>query len=447
VPIEVSTGDEVAGGTIDVGGHLTVRATRVGSETQLAHIARLVEEAQTGKADVQRLADRVSGVFVPVVILLAIGTLAGWLLTGHPVSLAVAAAVATVIIACPCALGLATPTALLVGTGKAATRGILIRGPQVIEQTGRIDTVVLDKTGTLTTGVMEIDEIVVAEGESRREVLERAAAIESLSEHPVGRAIAGAASPSAGRKTGVESFRAAAGLGVEGRVEGSAVQVGRPAWLRDEWGIALDEELLGAVDSAEQRGATAVVVAWDGLARGVVVVSDTLRSTSREAVASLVALGLTPVLLTGDNRRAAESIAARLGIERVVAGVLPGGKLDEVRALQAQGHGVAMVGDGVNDAAALAGADLGIALGRGADAAIEASDITLVRDDLLLVPEAVTLARKTLRVIRSNLFWAFAYNLAALPIAMLGLLNPVVSGLAMAVSSLVVVGNSLRLRR
>lgn len=445
MPTEVSVDDDVAGGTLNIAGHLTVRATRVGSATQLAHIMRLVEEAQTGKAQVQRLADRVSGIFVPIVILLALGTFAGWLVTGHSLELAVTAMVATIIIACPCALGLATPTALLVGTGKGATQGILIRGPQVLEQAGKIDTVVLDKTGTVTTGAMSVAGVVPAAGESREEVLARAAAVESLSEHPVGFAIAIAAET--GPRLEASEFESTRGLGVHGRVEGSLVVVGRASWLESEWSIRVGADLEAAVDAAEEAGLTAVVVAWDGHARGIVSVGDTLRETSVEAVTELKALGLTPVLLTGDNVRAAKAVAARVGIERVVAGVLPDGKLDEIRRLQGEGRVVAMVGDGVNDAAALAGADLGIALGGGTDAAIEASDITLVRDDIRLVAESIRLSRRTLGVIRGNLFWAFAYNVAALPIAMLGLLNPLVAGLAMALSSLLVVGNSLRLRR
>ncbi|WP_119870252.1 heavy metal translocating P-type ATPase [Frondihabitans sp. 762G35] len=445
VPVEVAEGDAVAGGTLNAGGHLTVRASRVGRDTQLAHIAHLVEEAQTGKARVQRLADRVSGIFVPVVILLAALTFVGWLVTGHSVELAVTAAVATIIIACPCALGLATPTALLVGTGRGARRGVLIRGPQMLEQAGTVDTVVLDKTGTLTTGVMTVARVTVADGESQDALLRSAAALESLSEHPVGRAIAQAA-PASDRPD-TRDFVSTRGLGVSGTVDGSVVAVGRPAWLASAWAVVLDDRLAAAVADAEADGLTAVAVARDGRALGVVAVGDEVRATSREAVDELRALGLEPILLTGDNERAARAVAGRVGIDRVVAGVLPDGKLAEIRRLQAEGRIVAMVGDGVNDAAALAGANLGIALGGGTDAAIEASDITLVRDDPTLVAESIRLSRRTLRIIRSNLFWAFAYNVAALPIAMLGLLNPVVSGLAMALSSLVVVGNSLRLRR
>jgi Cu+-exporting ATPase len=451
VPIEVAEGDDVAGGTVNAGGHLTVRATRVGAETQLAHIARLVEEAQTGKAQVQRLADRISGIFVPVVILLSVATFVGWLATGHSATLAITAAVATVIIACPCALGLATPTALLVGTGAGATRGILIRGPQVLERAGAVDTVVLDKTGTLTTGAMRVTGVTLADGASEAAVLAAVGALEALSEHPIARAVAAA---SAGLRaaagldaSAVEAFETHGGLGVQGAVEGALVVAGRRSWLAESWGVSLDGALREAVEKTESAGSTAVVVAIDGRARAVVSVGDTLRPSSRDGVANLVARGLTPILLTGDNAGAAARVAAELGIGRVVAGVLPGGKLEAIRALQAEGHVVAMVGDGVNDAAALAGADLGIALGGGTDAAMEASDITLVRDDLRLVADALELSRRTMRVIRSTLFWAFAYNVAALPIAMLGLLNPVVSGLAMALSSLIVVGNSLRLRR
>ncbi|ROQ36619.1 Cu+-exporting ATPase [Frondihabitans sp. PhB188] len=441
VPVEVAPGAVVAGGTLNAGGHLTVRAERVGSDTQLARIASLVESAQTGKAQVQRLADRISGVFVPVVIGLSLLTLVLWLLTGSAPSVAVAAAVATIIIACPCALGLATPTALLVGTGLGATRGILIRGPEVIERAGAVDTVLIDKTGTLTTGLMAVT------NEVDPEVLARAAAVERFSEHPVARAIVEAGEGGQFLRPQSEEFRSAPGQGAHALVDGTLVAVGRPGWIADAWSVTLDASIQDAVDTAEQSGATAVVVAWDGLARGVIVVSDTVRPTSRQAIADLRALGLTPVLVTGDNEGAARRVAQELGIERVVAGVLPGGKLDTVRSFQSKGHVVAMVGDGVNDSAALAGADVGIALGGGSDAAIEAGDITLVRDDPRLIAESLVVARKTLRTIKVNLFWAFAYNVAALPIAMLGLLNPVVSGLAMALSSLVVVGNSLRLRR
>ena len=465
LPVEVSVGDPVAGGTLNDSGTLTVRVTRVGRDTQLAHIARLVEDAQTGKAEVQRLADRISGIFVPIVIGLALATLAGWLVTGHSVELAVTAAVATIIIACPCALGLATPTALLVGTGRGAEQGILIRGPQVIERAQQLDTVVLDKTGTLTTGVMGVARIVVAgaagsagadvqgaviEGAdvqgAEAELLARAGSVESGSEHPVGRAIAAAGS-AAGRLAPVASFASTRGLGVQGIVDGVLVLVGRPSWLEAEWSIPLPADLATALAADESRGRTVVAVAWNGRMHGLITLADTLRPTSAAAVADLRSLGLRPVLLTGDNARAATAVAASVGITEVVAGVLPEGKLAAIRALQASGHVVAMVGDGINDAAALAAADVGISLGGGTDAAIEASDMTILQDDLLVVGTAIRLSRRTLRVIKANLFWAFAYNVVALPIAILGFLNPVVSGLAMALSSLIVVGNSLRLRR
>lgn len=448
VPIEVGVGDTVAGGTLNEGGHLTVRATRVGADTQLAHIARLVEDAQTGKARVQRLADRVSAIFVPVVIGLALATLIGWLATGHPPIEAFAAAVATVIIACPCALGLATPTALLVGTGIGASRGIVIRGPQVIERAGAVDTVVFDKTGTLTTGSMALVEVVATTGETRAHVLRMAAAVEALSEHPVGRAIvAGAVAEE--QSDGIaraDDFEASGGSGVRALVDGHVVLVGRREWVAGEWAVDT-ASVSAAVEVSEASGRTAVVVAWDGRARGVVSVADTVRPTSAAALARLRERGLEPMMVTGDNAGAAAAVASDLGIERVISGVLPGGKLEVIRALQAEGRVVAMVGDGVNDSAALAGADVGIALAGGSDAALEAGDITVLRDDLRLVPDALDLSRHTLRTIKVNLFWAFAYNVAALPIAMLGLLNPVVAGLAMALSSLIVMGNSLLLRR
>ena len=458
VPVEVGPGSEVVGATVNAGGRLVVRATRIGADTQLAQMARLVEAAQSGKAQVQRLADRVSAVFVPVVLVLSALTLAGWLVAGGSASDAFTAAVAVLIIACPCALGLATPTALMVGTGRGAQLGILIKGPEVLESTRRIDTVVLDKTGTVTTGRMTLVDVVAASGTSVEEVRRMAAAVESGSEHPVGRAIvAGAcADVAAGVADGVdgdagaglpevEQFANLEGLGVTGLVEGTPVLVGRPTLLAER-GIVLPPELLAAVEAAEARGRTAVTVAWDGRARGVLVVSDTVKPTSAEAVRRLRDLGLTPVLLTGDNERAARAVAAEVGIERVVAGVLPAGKVDVVAGLQAEGRVVAMVGDGVNDAAALAQADLGLALGTGTDVAIQASDLTLVRGDLRVAADAVRLARRTLGTIRGNLFWAFAYNVAALPLAAAGLLDPMLAGAAMALSSVFVVSNSLRLR-
>ncbi|MFB2583137.1 heavy metal translocating P-type ATPase [Herbiconiux sp. P15] len=447
VPVEVGVDDRVVGASLNVGGRLVVEVTRVGADTELARLGRLVEEAQTGKAEVQRLADRISGVFVPVVIGLAIVAFVGWLLAGGSVEAAFTAAVATLIIACPCALGLATPTALLVGTGRGSQLGILIRGPQVLEQTRRVDTIVLDKTGTVTTGRMALLETVTAAGEDAAEVLRLASAVEAGSEHPIARAVVAASERTAPAPTPtVSDFRAAGGSGVQGMVDGHLVVAGRPAWLAEEWGIRLDTALTEAFDAAEREGRTAVAVGWDGAARGVLVVGDTVKEGSRAAVAEFVRLGLRPVLLTGDNAGAAAAVGAAVGIDDVRAGVTPQGKLEAIRALQAEGRVVAMVGDGVNDAAALAAADLGIALGSGTDAAIAAADITVMRDDLSAAADAVRLARRTLGVIKGNLFWAFAYNVAAIPVAMLGLLNPLLAGAAMALSSVFVVTNSLRLR-
>ena len=444
VPVEVGPGDAVIGATLNAGGRLVVRATRVGADTQLAQMATLVEDAQNGKAQVQRLADRVSGVFVPVVILLAAATLGFWVGTGAGWTAAFTAAVAVLIIACPCALGLATPTALMVGTGRGAQLGLLIRGPEVLESTRIVDTVVLDKTGTVTTGRMSLAEVVPADGEDAAEVLRLAGALEDASEHPVARAVAEAARAS-GSLPPVDGFANSEGLGVTGTVDGRALVVGRPRLLAD-WSVSLPDELGYAVESAQQRGATAVVVAWDGVARGVLVVSDTVKESSRSAVAQLKDLGLHPILLTGDNEASARAVAAQVGIDEVVADVLPQEKVDVVKRLQAEGRTVAMVGDGVNDAAALAQADLGLAMGTGSDVAIQASDLTLVRGDLRSAPDAIRLARRTLDIIRGNLFWAFAYNVAAIPLAAVGLLSPMIAGAAMALSSVFVVTNSLRLR-
>jgi Cu+-exporting ATPase len=451
VPVEVGPGDPVVGATVNAGGRLLVRATRVGADTQLAQMARLVEAAQSGKAPVQRLADRVSAVFVPVVIMLSLATLVGWLVTGHSAQEAFTAAVAVLIIACPCALGLATPTALLVGTGRGAQLGILIRGPQVLESTRRVDTIVLDKTGTVTTGRMHLIDVTPAPGVAVTDVLRLAGAVEDASEHPVGRAIAAGARERLGEPVlpGVDGFTATQGLGVHGVVDGRAVVAGRAGWLADQWAIALPGELTASIDRAQDAGRTAVAVGWDGQARGVLVVADTLKPTSAQAVEELRSLGLRPVLLTGDNARAAVAVAAEVGIPAVdvIAEVLPAGKVDAVAGLQQQGQVVAMVGDGVNDAAALAQADLGIAMGTGTDVAIEAADLTLVRGDLRTAVDAIRLSRSTLGTIKGNLFWAFAYNIAAIPLAMAGLLNPLVAGAAMAFSSVFVVTNSLRLRR
>ncbi|MFE1503128.1 heavy metal translocating P-type ATPase [Streptomyces albidoflavus] len=445
VPVDVAPGDQVTGATVNTGGRLTVEATRIGADTQLARMARLVEQAQNGKAAVQRLADRVSAVFVPVVLVLALGTLVGWLLATDDATAAFTAAVAVLIIACPCALGLATPTALLVGTGRGAQLGILIRGPEVLENTRRVDTVVLDKTGTLTTGRMELTEVLPADGTGETELLRLAGALEHASEHPVARAVASAAEERHGPLPPVSGFASTSGLGVRGTVEGRQVAAGRPRLLA-EAGMPLPEELERALAAAEARGRTVVAVGWDGAVRGLLTLADALRETSAEAVRELRALGLTPVLLTGDNEAVAAEVARVVGIDRVVAGVLPEGKVAEVERLRAEGRTVAMVGDGVNDAAALATADLGLAMGTGTDAAIEAGDLTLVRGDLRAAGDAIRLSRRTLATIKGNLCWAFGYNVAALPLAAAGLLNPMIAGAAMAFSSVFVVTNSLRLK-
>ncbi|MCO6750529.1 heavy metal translocating P-type ATPase [Streptomyces sp. IpFD-1.1] len=445
VPVDVAPGDQVTGATVNTGGRLTVEATRIGADTQLARMARLVEQAQNGKAAVQRLADRVSAVFVPVVLVLALGTLVGWLLATDDATAAFTAAVAVLIIACPCALGLATPTALLVGTGRGAQLGILIRGPEVLENTRRVDTVVLDKTGTLTTGRMELTEVLPADGTGETELLRLAGALEHASEHPVARAVASAAEERHGPLPPVSGFASTSGLGVRGTVEGRQVAAGRPRLLA-EAGMPLPEELERALAAAEARGRTVVAVGWDGAVRGLLTLADALRETSAEAVRELRGLGLTPVLLTGDNEAVAAEVAHAVGIDRVVAGVLPEGKVAEVERLRAEGRTVAMVGDGVNDAAALATADLGLAMGTGTDAAIEAGDLTLVRGDLRAAGDAIRLSRRTLATIKGNLCWAFGYNVAALPLAAAGLLNPMIAGAAMAFSSVFVVTNSLRLK-
>ena len=448
VPAEVGPGDAVTGGCVNAGGRLVVRATRVGAGTHLAQLARLVAQAQAGKAPVQRLADRISAVFVPVVIGVAIVTLAAWLAAGQGAGAAFAAAVAVLIIACPCAMGLATPTAILVGTGRGAQLGIVIKGPEVLESTRAVDTIVLDKTGTITTGRMSLLEVAATPGTDPAELLRLAGAVEDASEHPIAAAIAaGARDKLDGRLPGVTEFTSHQGLGVTGRVDGHAVVAGRPRWAESEWALAVPAGLAARACEAEAAGQTVVFAGWDGQVRGLLAVADTIKPTSAEAVRRLRGMGLRPVLLTGDNERAARAVAAAVGIDEVIAGVLPAGKTDAIRRLQQEGRVVAMAGDGINDAAALARADLGLAMGTGTDAAIEASDLTLIRGDLLAVPDAILLSRRTLRIIKGNLFWAFGYNAAAIPLAALGFLNPLIAAAAMAFSSVFVVTNSLRLRR
>jgi Cu+-exporting ATPase len=448
VPAEVGPGDTVTGGCVNTSGRLVVRATRVGADTQLAQVARLVAEAQAGKAAVQRLADRISAVFVPVVIGVAVVTLIAWLAAGQGAGAAFTAAVAVLIIACPCAMGLATPTAILVGTGRGAQLGIVIKGPEVLESTRAIDTIVLDKTGTITTGRMSLADAATVPGVDAAELLRLAGAVEDASEHPVAVAIAAGARERTGAGLpGVTEFASHQGRGVTGVADGHAVAVGRAAWLASDWGLTVPAALSVRAEAAEAAGQTAVFAAWDGQVRGVLVVADTVKPTSAEAVRRLRGMGLRPVLLSGDNERAARAVAATVGIDEVIAGVLPAGKVDVIRGLQEAGRVVAMAGDGVNDAAALAQADLGLAMGTGTDVAIEASDLTLVRGDLLAVPDAIGLSRRTLGTIKGNLAWAFGYNIAAIPLAALGFLSPLIAAAAMAFSSVFVVTNSLRLRR
>jgi P-type Cu+ transporter len=446
VPVEVGPGDAVTGATVNAGGRLVVLATRVGADTALAQIARMVTAAQTGKAQVQRLADTISAVFVPIVIALAVATLGFWLGSGETPATSFTAAVAVLIIACPCALGLATPTALLVGTGRGAQLGILIKGPEVLESTRQIDTVVLDKAGTVTTGRMALVDTITADGVDETEVLRLIGALEHASEHPIARAVADAASARFGTLPSVESFANLEGLGVQGVIDGHAVLAGQERLFTD-WAMHLDGDLRQAKAAAESLGRTVILAGWDGRIRALLVVADTVKASSADAIARLGALGLTPVLLTGDNARAAHAVAAEVGIMTVIAEVLPADKVEVIRQLQHQGKVVAMVGDGVNDAAALAQADLGIAMGTGTDVAIEASDLTLVRGDLTAAADAIRLSRRTLATIKGNLCWAFGYNIAAIPLAAAGLLNPLIAAASMALSSVFVVSNSLRLRK
>ena len=443
VPVEVGPGQEVVGAGINTNGRLVIRATRVGADTHLARIAALVEQAQTQKAPVQRLADRISAVFVPIVIAIALATVIGWILAGAGVTFAFTAAVAVLIIACPCALGLATPTALLVGTGRGAQMGIVIRGPQILEATRRIEAIALDKTGTLTEGRMTVVDVLPADNHSNDDVLALVAAVEAASEHPIGQAIAAAIDSPAP----VESFSSTQGRGVQGVVDGQAIVAGRPPWLTDEWSITIPSGATTWIQQHQELGQTVIAAASDGTFLGVIAVADAIKPTSKQAIEDLKALGLNPVLVTGDNNAAAHAVAKQLGIDNVRADVLPEDKIAIVKELQAEGQRVAMVGDGVNDAAALAQADLGMAMGSGTDVAIEASDITLMRSDPRSIVDAIRLSRKTLATIKGNLFWAFAYNVAAIPLAVAGLLNPMIAGAAMAFSSVFVVTNSLRLRR
>ena len=446
VPRDVVVGDTVWGGTINVTGFLRMQATRVGAETELARMASLVEAAQQGKSASQRLADRVSSVFVPIVIVLSLLTIAGWLLAGASADFAFQAAVATVIIACPCALGLATPTALLVGTGRGAQLGLLIRGPEVIEKSRSLDTIIVDKTGTLTTGAMQVSAVMSAEGASESDVLDLALSLERGSEHPIGRAIVAHATERESTERAITNFVARIGLGVEGQQDGVSVSAGTPEWVHER-DITTDHPLQSALDQQRLAGSTVVVITRGDSAVGAIALSDTLRASSARAIQELTALGLTPILASGDHDVVAQHVAKAVGVDRVFSAMTPEGKATLITELQSQGHTVAMVGDGINDAPGLATADVGIAMGSGSDAAMTAGDITIVQGDILAVSDGIRLSRRTLRTIQANLFWAFAYNVAAIPLAMAGLLNPLLAGLAMALSSVFVVSNSLRLRR
>ncbi|MFY9208438.1 MAG: copper-translocating P-type ATPase, partial [Candidatus Nanopelagicales bacterium] len=442
IPIEVTQGNTVIGATLNTSGRLVVEATAIGSDTALARITNLVESAQAGKAPIQRLADRVAAVFVPIVIVLALATLVGWLLAGEEPTFAFTAAVAVLIIACPCALGLATPTALLVGTGRGAQLGVLIRGPQILESTKRVNTIALDKTGTITTGKMSVQEIKLETNVNEKEFLIIAGSLENASEHPIAQAIANHAKQQVDLLTPQE-FVSTQGRGVQGLINGKAAVIGNPDWLATQWALSTDKDF---VSTHQNLGHTVIAVAWDGEVRGLISVSDTIKSDSKTAITKFKELGLTPVLISGDNQSAAEQVAKEVGIDRVFAGVLPEDKVQIITKLQSEGNTVAMVGDGVNDAAALVQADLGMSMGSGTDVAIEASDITLTNSNLTSAATGIELARKTLGTIKGNLFWAFAYNTAAIPLAMAGLLNPMIAGAAMAFSSVFVVTNSLRLR-
>ena len=444
VPVEVAPGDDITGATINVGGYLIVKATRVGSDTTLAQIRRLVNDAQSGKAPMQRLADKVSSIFVPIVLVLAVLTLAGWLISGSQITYAFSAGVAVLIVACPCALGLATPTALLVGVGRGAQLGILVKGPLILEQTRKIDTIVLDKTGTVTTGVMTMVGLNPGDGVSEEELLKYGGSLEKLSEHPIGKAIANTLEEKANFAK-VENFVSHQAAGVSGKIDGVEIVAGKFSLL-EQYSMTISAELKTVGAKAESEGYSVVYVGWDGKSRGVISVADEIKPTSEKAITRLHQLGLHTVLLTGDNEIVAKAVAKKVGIEEVIAGALPSDKVDIVKSIQQKGHVVAMVGDGVNDAAALAQADLGIAMGSGTDVAIEASDLTLIRSDLLAVSDAIFLSRRTLGTIKGNLFWAFAYNVGAIPLAALGFLNPLLAGGAMVFSSVFVVSNSLRLR-